>query len=163
MGLGLTRGARRRCVLRSRPMSVDKNLLDGLEAAVAVAPDNASLRLHLAGLLLNAGESERALAHCRTALDADPANVEALKLAAQAAEALGDNARAEGYHRLATALGGGADSPAPPVQPFSPPPPSEPLRPIPQPAQAADPEAEGGKVLPLRVIRGEKVEVHNPD
>lgn len=143
-------------------MSVDKNLLDGLEAAVAVAPDNASLRLHLAGLLLNAGESERALAHCRTALDADPANVEALKLAAQAAETLGDTSRAEGYRRLATALGGGPDSPAPTVQPFSPPP-SEPLRPIPQPAQAADPEVEGGKVLPLRVIRGEKVEVHNPD
>lgn len=128
-------------------MSVDKNLLDGLEAAVAVAPDNASLRLHLAGLLLNAGERERALAHCRTVLDGDPANVEALKLAAQAAEALGDNARAEGYRRLATALS----------------PPSEPLRPIPRPAQAADPEEESGKVLPLRVIRGEKVDVHNPD
>lgn len=129
-------------------MSVDRNLLDGLEAAVAVAPDNASLRLHLAGLLLDAGENERALAHCRTVLDADPANAQALKVAAQAAEELGDTARAEGYRRLATAL-----SPSP----------AEPLRPIPQPAQAADPEEEKGKVLPLRVIRGEKVEAHNPD
>lgn len=129
-------------------MSVDRNLLDGLEAAVAVAPDNASLRLHLAGLLLNAGENERALTHCRTVLDADPANAQALKVAAQAAETLGDTARAEGYRRLATALS---------------PPPSEPLRPIPQPVQAADPEEEKGKVLPLRVIRGEKEDVHNPD
>ena len=128
-------------------MSVDKNLLDGLEAAVAVAPDNASLRLHLAGLLLNSGERERALTHCRTVLDGDPANVSALKLAAQAAEELEDTARAEGYRRLATALS----------------PTSEPLRPVPQPAQAADPDEEAGKVLPLRVIRGEKVDVHNPD
>lgn len=152
-------------MLRFRAMSVDRNLLDGLEAAVAVAPDNASLRLHLAGLLLNAEESERALTHCRAVLDGDPANAEALKLAARAAEALGDTARAEGYRRLASALGGGSDTPAPAptVKPLSPPPPPEVHRPIPQPVQAADPEEEGGRVLPLRVIRGDKADVHNPD
>ena len=154
-------------------MSIDRNLLDGLEAAVAVAPDNVSLRLHLAELLLNAGERERSLAHCRTVLDGEPANVAALELAARAAQELGDTVRAEGFRRLAAALGGnaGASPPAPTIKPVSPPP-SEPLRPIPQPAQAADPEEYGqdddddddsGKVLPMRVIRGEKVEVANPD
>jgi ATP-dependent 26S proteasome regulatory subunit len=144
-------------------MSADRNLLDGLEAAVAVAPDNVSLRLHFVALLLDAGEPGQAMDHCRAVLDADPAHVGALELAARAAQELGDTARAEGYRRLANALGGETSAPVSP-------PPSEPLRPMPQPAQAADPEEyvkgdheDSGKVLPMRVIRGEKVEVSNPD
>lgn len=154
-------------------MSVDRNLLDGLEAAVAVAPDNVSLRLHFVALLLDAGEPGRALDHCRAVLEADPAHVRTLELAARAAQELGDTARAEGYRRLASALGGETEKPVPPPAPTLksvPPPPSEPLRPIPQPAQAAEleeyqaeEEEDHGKVLPLRVIRGEKVEVRNPD
>src|SRR3954466_13241774 len=38
-------------------MAVDPSVIAALEASVAAAPDNAALRLHLAGLLVEAGRA----------------------------------------------------------------------------------------------------------
>ena len=82
----------------------DPNLLDGLRAAVEAAPGNSALRLHLAEVLLAAGEPAEALTHCTTVLAAEPAHVEALHLAAQASAAAGQDDKAGGYRQLADAL-----------------------------------------------------------
>ncbi len=105
-------------------MPVDPSVIAALEAAVAAAPENAALRLHLAGLLLDAGRSADALTEAAAVLAREPANIEALGLAARAAEASGDAARADGYRRLYTALGGGsAAGAAASTPPAAPPPP----------------------------------------
>ncbi|HVK03195.1 MAG TPA: hypothetical protein VM490_06950, partial [Armatimonadaceae bacterium] len=87
-------------------MPVDPSVIAALEAAAAAAPDNNALLLHLAGLLLEADRPADALTASAAVLARDPANVEALGVAARAAEASGDAARAEGYRRLYRALGG---------------------------------------------------------
>ncbi len=53
-------------------------LLKSMRAAVDAAPDDDVMRLHLAGLLLEAGESEEAVAHAATVLQHDPSSAEAL-------------------------------------------------------------------------------------
>ena len=83
----------------------DPNVLTALEAAVAASPDNDALRLHLVSLLLDAGEGQRALDHCTAILGRRPDDVNALQSAARAADAVGDNARADSWRRLAAALG----------------------------------------------------------
>ena len=70
-------------------MGVEPELIRGLEQAVAAAPDNASLRVHLIGLLLEDEQSAAALGHCQTLLRSDPGNAEALELASRARTALG--------------------------------------------------------------------------
>jgi SpoVK/Ycf46/Vps4 family AAA+-type ATPase len=64
-------------------MATPTEVIAALEAAVAAAPGETALRLHLAELLANAGEGTRALVHVRTLLAADPSNVPALKLFAR--------------------------------------------------------------------------------
>jgi hypothetical protein len=93
-------------------MSVDPSILSALGKATLADPENAALRLHLAGLLLQADQPADALAHLSQVLSRDPAHVDALGLAARAADALGDIVRAEGYRRLHDALAGNAP-PAP--------------------------------------------------
>jgi SpoVK/Ycf46/Vps4 family AAA+-type ATPase len=83
-----------------------------LEAAIAADPGNVALRVHLAGLLVMGGDAQRALEHAQAALASQPDNAEALVAARDAAQALGDHARAESYGRLLRG-GGTADNDGP--------------------------------------------------
>ena len=67
-------------------------------------PENVNLRLHLAGMLLEAGQANDALDHYAQVLNKQPAHLEALQSAARAAEITGDADRAAGYKRLHEAL-----------------------------------------------------------
>jgi AAA+ superfamily predicted ATPase len=93
-------------------MPPDPELVRALRAAVERDPESLPLRLHLAGMLLDLGAEEEALEQYTFVLQRDPANEDALRGAQRAAEATGDAARAEGYRRLADALGHG-ETPAP--------------------------------------------------
>ena len=66
-------------------MSVpDSPLLRSLRAAVTAAPDDVTLRLHLAERLLSAGLATEAVVHIGTVLRADPENAEARGLMSRA-------------------------------------------------------------------------------
>src|SRR5215212_581955 len=106
-------------------MPADQSVIAAMEAAVQAEPANAELRLHLGGLLLEAGERDAALAHSQAVLGAAPDHVEALRLASLAASGLGDETRASAYERLLTALGAAAPAPG-----------------------------DRGEVVPLRAIQG---------
>ena len=84
--------------------------LDSLRAAADASPDDAQLRLLLARRLLDAQRASEALAEVGKVLAADPASLEALHVAADAATAAGQQDRAVGYRRLIAALGGDGDS-----------------------------------------------------
>src|SRR5687768_1584698 len=58
-------------------------VIAALEAALAAAPGETALRLHLADLLTTAGDHARALHHVRAILATDPGHVPALKLFAR--------------------------------------------------------------------------------
>jgi SpoVK/Ycf46/Vps4 family AAA+-type ATPase len=55
-------------------------VIASLRNAVAALPDDLALRMHLAGLLLTAGEPDEAVAHLGAVLQADPGNTQALSL-----------------------------------------------------------------------------------
>ncbi|MFC3832401.1 MULTISPECIES: ATP-binding protein [Deinococcus] len=118
----------------------DDAVISGLEAAVQASPENHALRLHLTSLLLQAHRAADALAHATAVLAAQPAHLEALRLAAWSAEEAGDTARATGYQQLHNALTGVQVPPVPPPEhPTSPyavvgTPRTEPLRAHAQPA-----------------------------
>lgn len=86
-------------------MAVERSVVDAMAAAVDAAPSDVALRCHLAGLLLQDEQWERALDHARIVLGADPANIAALEAAEAAASALGDVVAAQGYRTLLGALG----------------------------------------------------------
>ena len=95
-------------------MATDPQLIQALEAAVAAAPENVALRVHLAGLLLDVGRPHDAVDHAAKVLDRQPAHLEALDVAGRAADAVGAGERAAGYRRLFEALGGGSSAAAQP-------------------------------------------------
>jgi SpoVK/Ycf46/Vps4 family AAA+-type ATPase len=84
--------------------TTDPAVLAAVEAAVENAPGDRALRFHLAKLLFDAGRPAEALPHCARLLQDVPDDVDALRLAASAAEESGDAARASSYRRLAGAL-----------------------------------------------------------
>src|SRR4051794_21497629 len=88
-------------------VSVDPSVTAALEAAVAADPGNPALRIHLASLLVMGGDAARALEHAQAALATAPDDAEALAAARDAAQALGDHARAESYTRLLRSMDGG--------------------------------------------------------
>ncbi|MEU7857707.1 ATP-binding protein [Nonomuraea sp. NPDC049141] len=51
-------------------------------------PDDVPLRIHVADLLVDQGDSAAALAHCSAALERDPGNAEALAVLSRAADRL---------------------------------------------------------------------------
>ena len=55
-------------------------LLDSLRSAVTAMPDDVPLRLHLAALLLRAGQRDEAVRHLGAVLQRDPGNGEALAM-----------------------------------------------------------------------------------
>src|SRR3954468_4656558 len=63
-------------------------LLDSLLRAVASAPDDVPLRLHVATVLLDKGQPELALEHCSAVLARQPRHPEGLALLGQATAAL---------------------------------------------------------------------------
>ncbi|MDL5158630.1 AAA family ATPase [Actinomycetospora termitidis] len=65
-------------------MSGADPLLDSLRAAVAAAPEDTTLRLHLAGLLIDAGEQQEAVTHVAAVLGREPGHPGAATLMARA-------------------------------------------------------------------------------
>ncbi len=63
---------------------MDDRVIDSLRRAVDAAPDDAALRLHLAGLLLDAGRTGEGVAEAAGVLQREPANVEARELMGRA-------------------------------------------------------------------------------
>ncbi len=86
---------------------MDDRLIDSLAAAVSAAPDDRSLRLHLAGLLVDAGRGPEAVSHAATVLASDPGSAEARELMA----------RAMGTPPAAETSDAPADDPMPPAAP----------------------------------------------
>jgi SpoVK/Ycf46/Vps4 family AAA+-type ATPase len=107
-------------------MSVDPSVIAAMQAAVDGDPANAPLRAHLAGLRLRSGDHETALKEARTVLLAVPDDTAALAVARDAARLTGDDAQAEAYGRLLSALQGREPFDLLPAGP--PPPPSDPER-----------------------------------
>lgn len=114
-------------------MAVDPQVLKGLAMALAADPSNSALRVHYADLLLDDGQHGEALAEARLVLTEQPASIEALTVAHQAATALGADEAALGYRQLLGALGAPpaiGEPSAPPTAPDaapSPPPAREPI------------------------------------
>ncbi len=63
---------------------MDERLIESLAAAVRAAPDDLPLRLHLAGLLVEADRGAEAVEHVATALAKDPTSAQARELMARA-------------------------------------------------------------------------------
>jgi SpoVK/Ycf46/Vps4 family AAA+-type ATPase len=114
----------------------DPNVLVSIASLVEREPQNAALRLHLATLLLDSGQPSEALSHAAIILATHPDDLEALGLAARAAAAAGETAKAASYRRLAAALGtpSTADDPKP----------------------SSSPEPSGR--VPLRLVEGNRVD-----
>jgi predicted Zn-dependent protease len=87
---------------------MDSSVIAAIAAAVQASPDNLALRVHLATLLAQAQRWLESLEQAQTILARQPDHLEALELAAQACEILGEHERAESYRRLLNALGGKA-------------------------------------------------------
>ena len=73
-----------------------ESLLDSLRNAVAAMPDDLPLRLHLATMLLRAGQRDEAVRHLGAVLQRDPGNAEAMRLLTSPAEAAGPTAAPPG-------------------------------------------------------------------
>ena len=85
---------------------VEKSVLAALNLACQASPHDSGLRLHLADLLLQDGQAAAALEHARAVLSGEPDHVQALRLAAWAADEAGEAQTAARYHRLHDALTG---------------------------------------------------------
>ena len=66
-------------------------VLESLRNAVAAMPDDVPLRLHLATLLLRAGQRDEAVRHLGAVLQRDPGNGEALAMLTASAEVTGQH------------------------------------------------------------------------
>ena len=97
---------------------VHDSVIAALRLAAEQDPGNAELRLHLADLLLQAGEAADALAEARAVLHAEPDHLRALRLAAWAADEAGETDAARRYHRLHDALTGVVQAPLPTPAPL---------------------------------------------
>ncbi len=85
-------------------MAADPEVLNALVRALERDPKAVAVRLHLAKLLLGSGAESAALDHYLVAISDQPDNGDALLGAAQAADAIGDSARAASFRRLAEGL-----------------------------------------------------------
>ncbi|OZV77654.1 AAA family ATPase [Micromonospora echinospora] len=126
-------------------------LIASLTAAVDARPEDLPLRLHLAGLLLDAGRGGEAIAHLGQALTRDPGNTGAQALMQRALgvpPAGGRTPGGDGTAGVGGAPGGdastGGGTPAPTVSPGAPASPADPL---------AAYERELADVVPPRFVR----------
>jgi AAA+ superfamily predicted ATPase len=67
-------------------MEPEAAVIASLRRAVEAMPDDLALRLHLAGLLLSAGQRDECIRHLGAIVHVDPANGEALRLLQQASD-----------------------------------------------------------------------------
>ncbi|HXI95518.1 MAG TPA: tetratricopeptide repeat protein, partial [Candidatus Acidoferrum sp.] len=119
-------------------MAADPVVLAALVKALEADPESIPIRLHLAELLIESGAESSAMDHLLQVLNRDPTNVEAIGLAAQAADALGDGSRAAAYRKLLASLQNpAAGRPAAP-RPASGP---RPIESKPAPSEGDEPEA----------------------
>lgn len=86
-------------------------VIAALRHALATDPAKVEVRAHLAGLLLDSGQSADALAEATEVLARQPDHLGALRIAEVAARLEGDAGRAGSYGRLIAALGGGVPAP----------------------------------------------------
>jgi AAA+ superfamily predicted ATPase len=75
-------------------------VISALRAALENTPDQDDLRLHLAEMLLLEGSPQEALDHARVVLGSEPDSLQALKIALDACQSLGDTEKAQAYKRL---------------------------------------------------------------
>jgi AAA+ superfamily predicted ATPase len=120
-------------------MPADPAVLAALVKALESDPESVPIRVHLARLLMESGGEAAALEHLLQVLNRDPTNVEAIGLAAQAADATGDGSRAAAYRRLLASLQSDDDRPKTRAVPAAEAPP-RPLQP-PQPPDSEEREA----------------------
>jgi AAA+ superfamily predicted ATPase len=148
-------------------------LIQSLRRAVESAPADAPLRLHLAGLLLDAGATGEAITHLAVVLAADPGSGQALDLMRRAVGSAPSGAPAASQ---APSTAPAAATPAPPSsapqqapQPPSPPAPQAP--PADQPSAPADPMAgfdwdaaarDLGEIVPPRFVDDNGDELTEP-
>ncbi len=130
-------------------MTIDPALIAALQAALAADPGQLPVRRHLAGLLLTAGRAAEALAEARLVLASEPADREAMAVAATAAEAVGDGAAA-GFRQLLAALGGPPEA-APREAPEPRSPTDSPVPPRETPPSGDEPSRR----VQLRLVRGD--------
>jgi len=90
-------------------MSSD-SVIDALLSALQANPNDIAMRLHVAELMVSAQRFEDALQHFQHVLSLNPANLAALKGAANCAEHGGDGEKASAYRKLWQALSGENDS-----------------------------------------------------
>jgi SpoVK/Ycf46/Vps4 family AAA+-type ATPase len=72
-------------------MEPEPSVVDSLRKAVDAMPDDVPLRLHLATMLLRAGQRDEAVRHLGAVLQRDPANAQALSLLRESADAGGQH------------------------------------------------------------------------
>ncbi len=96
-------------------MAPEPDVIRAIEAAVAAEPANAALRIHLAGLLIDADRPQDALGQLEDVLHAEPDHVEALGMAARVGNVLGDP-RAPGWKRMHDSLSGPLGQVPPPKE-----------------------------------------------
>src|ERR1700730_7377585 len=89
-------------------MEPEPTVLDSLRKAVEAMPDDLPLRLHLATMLLRAGQRDEAVRHLGAVLQREPGNAEAMRMLTSPADVESSPER-----------GRGAASPAP-VSPSAP-------------------------------------------
>jgi len=111
-------------------------VLDSLRKAVETMPDDVPLRLHLAAMLLQAGQRDEAVRHLGAVLQRDPANAEAIRLLS-ADQPAAPPAQSE--------LKAAAEGPAQPADPAQPAGPAQPPGPT-QPAGHARPDGAGSQL-----------------
>jgi len=90
-------------------MSSD-SVIEALLSALQAKPDDRGMRLHVADLLLAAQRYQEAFDHYQHILTHDPANVPALKGAADSGDHCGASDKALGYRKLWQALSGNSET-----------------------------------------------------
>jgi AAA+ superfamily predicted ATPase len=92
-------------------MEPESTVLDSLRKAVEAMPQDVPLRLHLATLLLQAGQRDEAFRHLGAVLQQDPGNARALSLLREPAGAEKLDGTSEGHEASGEAGGGGGPGP----------------------------------------------------
>ena len=92
-------------------------LLDSLRNAVNAMPDDVPLRLHLATMLLRAGQRDEAVRHLGAVLQRDPGNAEAMRMLTSPAEVPGPPASPPADVDSSSERVRGSASPAGPASP----------------------------------------------
>jgi AAA+ superfamily predicted ATPase len=118
-------------------MPADPAVLAALVKALESTPESVPIRVHLARLLIESGGESAAMEHLLQVLNREPTNVEAIGLAAVAADAMGDGSRAAAYRRLHASLQSDSQEPMPRAVPA----PERPAAPQPDPPEAEERDA----------------------